>query len=153
MIRLIQVILLLGLPLSAQRKSLQDRSLTVCELLTQRNDHADHMVTVRGEIKEGPHGSYLVANPECKFQLIVKGVPWHNLIFLMPPLKHPGDLKLHANFEMDLRAELDVVSKVTKQHFNPDTDTLFETVNGLFRTFSDSDLDKRVNPVLPEGSS
>jgi hypothetical protein len=131
----------------------QEQALTVCDLLARRLQYADKLVTVRGEIKVGPHGSWLAADPECKYQLVTRGVTWERVIWLQNPLNRSSEPLYHADFEADLRAEQKLDSSVREQHFNLAKDRLVETFVGLFRTYADADLDHRVNPILPPNSA
>jgi hypothetical protein len=127
-----------------------EQTLTVCDLLAGRQQYADKLVTVRGEIKVGPHGSWLAADPECKYQLVTRGITWERVIWLQNPLNRSSEPLYHADFEADLRAEEKLDSSVHEQHFNLAKDRLVETFVGLFRTYAD--LDHRVNPILPRNS-
>ncbi len=149
MTRLVKFFVLVVLPLAGQPQSKLTVPVTVCELLSHREDYANRLVTVRGQVTEGPHGAYFTAGPECHFKLVTKGVTWRNLIYLSSPNNKSVDPAAHADFEVDLDAEAKIMTDIRRLNFNPKTDTLVETVVGLCRILED--LDHRVNPSLPDG--
>lgn len=145
------VLALLGvLVLDAQPLQQAGQPLTVCELLVHRQEYADKILTVRGEIKTGPHGAWLTAGPKCEYRILTKGVTWENEIWLQYPNNRSSDPAAHADFQVDWPAEETVNFAIKELGFDPQKDQLFETVTGLFRTYPD--LDRRVNPGLPAGS-
>jgi len=67
------------------------KPLSVCEVLERRAELMGRfetvegesktvpmreLVSVRGEVKSGPHGSYLIAAPTCTFKLRITGTTW-----------------------------------------------------------------------------
>ena len=138
--------------LDAESPLKQQKPLTICELLTHRGEFADKLVTVRGELKAGPHGGWLEADPDCKYRLVTKGVTWRNKIWLQYPNNRSPEASDHADFGFDRLTEIKLNSIVSGLGFDSTNDHLFETVIGLFRTFSDRDLDSRVNPNFPPGT-
>lgn len=127
----------------AQGKKQEDRPLSVCELIAHREEYNEKLVTVRGEVEVG-EGAWLDAGPDCKYQLVTKGVVWPIAIWLAYPNNRSIDPMDHADFGIDWRAEKAVNAIFTKLGFDPEKDHLYETFVGLFRTYLD--LDKRVNP-------
>lgn len=124
-----------------------DKPLSVCELLSKRLQYSGKMVVVRGEVKPGGHGPYLIASADCGVALVTKGVTWPNVVNLAYPDNRSKLVEYHADFEMDWRSVEKAESEEKRQRFNPETDRIFKTFSGLFETFSD--LENRVTPELP----
>jgi hypothetical protein len=122
--------------------------LTVCDLITQRDSYDGKLVTVRGEVIGSPEGTWLDADPSCGYHLVTNGVVWPNTIALAYPNNRSKDPNNHADFGIDWNAEKQADAIVDRLGFRADTDHLYETFVGLFRTYTD--LDKRVNPNMPD---
>ncbi len=136
--------------LSGQPTAGPKNPLTVCELVAHREQYADRIVAVRGELRVEPHGLWLSADSDCKNRLVTNGVSWPNTIYLEYPNKASQDSTDHADFDVDWAAEKRVNSIVNQLGFDPKKDRLFETIVGMFRTYLH--LENRVNPNLPQGS-
>lgn len=106
------------------------------------------IVTVRGEVRWGPHGDWLAASSDCEHTLITKGVEWPGVIYLAYPNNQAPDPDLHAGFKADIRAIAQDKKDLLRAGFNPDTDHLYRTYIGLFVTIAD--LENRVNPGIPD---
>jgi hypothetical protein len=128
----------------AQNIQQQGKPISVCQLLTHREDYNGRLVTVRGEVKGSSESAWLEADPDCNYKLITRGVVWPSIVSLAYPNSRSKDPMDKADFGVDWRAEESEGAVVRKLGFNPDKDHLFETFVGLFRTHLD--LDKRVNP-------
>ena len=56
---------------------------SVCDVLKDLKEFDGKMVSVRGTLLSGPHGSFITG--DCSFRLTVKGFTWPNLIWLTYP--------------------------------------------------------------------
>ena len=90
---------ILSILVQLQSSAPRNDTLSVCELITTRTEHSGRMVTVRGEVRYGGHGSYLVADANCSYRLITDGVTWPNVIYMEYPLG-PG------SFRVDWKSQL-----------------------------------------------
>ena len=131
----------------AQAEEKQAKPLSVCELIAHRIEYNGQLVTVRGEVKAGPHGGWLAPDSSCQYKLVTRGVEWPNLIFLTYPLKQSKDPDDHADFKVDWPAIKQADSRIMRAGFNADMDRLIETYVGKFVTYKD--LENRVNPGIP----
>jgi hypothetical protein len=105
------------------------------------------MVAIRGEVRQGGHGPWLAASPDCQYKLITRGVEWPNWIYLTYPSNESPRQEDHANFAVDWTALHHSQETVRRTGFNPDTDRIIKTYIGLFVTYPD--LIDRVNPITP----
>jgi hypothetical protein len=123
--------------------------LSICELVSRRAELAGRMVTVRGEVKAGGHGPYLIAPPSCGYRLITRGVAWPNVVYLAYPDNGSRIESYHADFQVDWRSVARAEEEEKHQGFNPASDRIFKTFTGLLVTYSD--LENRVTPGAPGG--
>lgn len=143
---IVNVVLSVGI-MCAQAAEKQTEQLSVCEVIAHRIEYNRKMVVVRGEVKAGGHGSWLLASSDCQYKLITRGVEWEKLIFLDYPDNESENETGHASFRVDLQAIQKAHEAVGRAGYNPETDRLIKTYIGLFVTYPD--LDKRVNPGIP----
>jgi hypothetical protein len=122
------------------------RPLSVCELIEHRMTYDRRVVTVRGEVKWGPHGDWLASSSVCQYKLTTKGVEWPAVIALAYPNNHSSDPDDHASFSVDWGAIAKDKEELRRAGFNPDSDRLYRTYVGLFITYPD--LENRVNPGI-----
>ena len=122
------------------------RPLSVCELIEHRMTYDRRVVTVRGEVKWGPHGDWLASSSVCPYKLTTKGVEWPAVIALAYPNNHSSDPDDHASFSVDWGAIAKDKEELRRAGFNPDSDRLYRTYVGLFITYPD--LENRVNPGI-----
>jgi hypothetical protein len=132
------------------RLVLAETPISVCELLERRVELNGRLVTVRGEVRSGPHGGWLTASSDCRYQLASKASPWPNYIWIMFPLNQTPYEEFHASFKVDFKSVRRAENKVRKLGFNDETDQLIETYVGRFVTYPD--LESRVNPPSLGGS-
>jgi hypothetical protein len=138
---------LFSLALHAQMPEEKLVPLSVCELIANRNDHNGRIISVRGEVKGGPHGEWMTASTDCRYQLISRGETWPNIIFLSYPNNRSPLDEDHANFNIDWDSIHQAEETIKRGGYKPGVDRLIETYVGRFVTYSD--LDKRVNPGVP----
>jgi hypothetical protein len=131
----------------AQAEEKQARPLSVCEVIAHRAEYNGLLVTVRGELRGGPHGGWLAPDSDCAYKLITRGVEWPNVIFMTYPLNQSKDADYHADFKVDWPAIERAEAQVTRARFNADVDRLIETYVGRFVTYPD--LENRVSPSVP----
>ena len=122
-------------------------ALSVCEVIAKRIEFNGQMVQVRGEVRFGGHGPYLVPSSVCPEKVVTRGVEWPNVIYLAYPISSSPNESDHAAFRVDWQTIRKTEGAVRRAKFNPDTDVLTETYAGLFVTYLD--LEKRVNPGIP----
>ena len=141
------------------------KPLSVCEVLQQRveltgrfetlrgeykNAPAERILSVRGEVKTGGHGSYLVAEPSCTFKLKAPSTTWPNglttrwtwpnFIWLEYANNKSGDESTRAPFEVDWVSVRQTERQALRQGFNSESDRLFETFTGLLVSYNELDL-------------
>jgi hypothetical protein len=132
---------------SSQEIEPRQKPLSVCEILQQRVDLMGRIVSVRGEVKAGGHGAYLIAAPACTFKLTTAGVTWPNFIYLEYPANKSPFESSHAPFEVDWISVRRAERQALRQGYNSATDQLFETFTGLLVSFDK--LDDRASPAAP----
>ena len=121
--------------------------LSVCDLIVRRTELDGRMVTVRGIVGGGGHGTFLRAQRSCAYELITRGVAWPNVVALTYPdnrSKIPAD---HANFKVDWGAIRRADNEAVRGGYDPKTNHEVATFIGLSITFSD--LENRVTPGMP----
>lgn len=121
--------------------------LSVCDLIIHRTELSGQMVTVRGTVAVGGHGTWLAASQDCAYKLITRGVVWPNIVYLTYPdnqSKSPSD---HAGFEVDWSAIRRADKEAVKGGYDPKANCEVATYTGLFVTYHD--LEDRVTPNLP----
>ncbi len=133
----------------AENRQQQGQILSVCNLIAQRDKYDGKVVTVRGELKSGTEGSWLINATECDSRLVTKGVVWPNIVHLAYPNNRSSNPMDQADFAIDWGAEKRIGAWVLRSGFNPDRDHLIETFVGLFRTYPD--LENRVSPNMQDG--
>lgn len=140
--------------------------LSVCEVLERRtelmgryetlqgeykNAAVQRIISVRGEVKPGGHGPYLIAEPSCAFELrtspttwpnglITRGAAWPNIIWLEYPSNKPGHDYSHAPFEVDWNSVRQTDRQVLRQRYNSASDRLLMTYTGLLVSFDTLEL-------------
>lgn len=144
---LVAFLLLAGTMASAQTPEPGTPPLSVCEALAKRTDFQRRMIKVRGEVRSGGHGAYLVPSAICSDKVVTRGVEWPNVIFLTYPNNASPSETDHASFRIDWRTIRKTQNAIRRAPFNPDTDRIIETYTGLFETYLD--LEKRVSPGVP----
>jgi hypothetical protein len=132
--------------LATQTTGDRARPLSVCDLIEHRVTYNRRVVTLRGEVKWGPHGDWLASSSVCQYKLTTKGVEWPAVIALAYPNNHSSDPDDHARFSVDWASIAKDKEELRRAGFNPDTDRLYETYVGLFVTYPD--LENRVNPGI-----
>lgn len=135
--------------LLAQVALKQETPLSVCELITNRAKYHRQMVNVRGDVYGGVHGAWLAAPPGCQYKLTTRGIEWANVIFLAYPSENPRNVDEYAAFRVDWQSIRRTEETVKHAGFNPAVDHTVKTYRGMFITYLDEDLDKRVNPDIP----
>ena len=149
-----------------QESEPRQKPLSVCEVLQQRVELAgrfetlrgeyqtapvERIISVRGEVKAGGHGEYLVAKPSCTFKLTTTpttwpnglttpGAIWPNFIWLEYANNKSGDESTRAPFEVDWASVRRTERQALSQGYNPATDQLFETFTGLLVSFDRLEL-------------
>ena len=118
-------------------------TLSVCEAISERGTYNGRVVGIRGEVKAGGHGSYFVASSECKYQIVVKGVRWPNVIYLDFPNNRSREDDDHANFTVDWKTIEKAAEVVRGSRFQEGLDRLIATYVG--RLVAVGDLEKRTN--------
>jgi hypothetical protein len=115
------------------------------------------LVSVRGEVKFGPHGPYLIAAPTCTFKLTITGTTWPsglttpgatypNVIWVEYPINTSRFEPLYAPFEVDWVSVRRAEGQARRQGYHSASDQLFETFTGLLVSY-----DKLEMPALPGG--
>jgi hypothetical protein len=106
----------------------------------------ERIISVRGEVKQGGHGPYLIAAPSCTFKLtttsttwpnglITPGATWPNVIWLQYANNKSGDESARAPFELDWISVRRAAGEERRQRYNPASDQLFETFTGLLVSY------------------
>jgi hypothetical protein len=139
-------LVILGMSISllyGQEPELGPKALSVCDLMRQRTALMGQIVTVRGEVKAGGHGAYLIASSTCDFKLITRGVTWPNVVELAYPDNRARFEIFHAPFETDWKSIRQSEGQSRRQGFNPETDQKYETFTGLVVSYQN--LEDRVS--------
>jgi hypothetical protein len=150
------------------------KPMSVCEVLQRRLELSgrfetlsgenktapvERIVYVRGEVRGGGHGVYLVAQPSCTFKLTATGTTWPNglttpggtfpnVIYLEYPVNTSRFESDHAPFEVDWVSVRRTERQALRQRYNPASDHLFETFTGLLVSFDQLEL-PRASPAAP----
>lgn len=150
------------------------KPLSVCEVLRQRvelmgrfetlrgeykNAPVERIISVRGEVKPGGHGPYLIAEPSCTFKLIttsttwpngltIPGATWPNVIWLEYPINTSRFESFHAPFEVDWVSVRQAERQALRQGYSSKSDQLFETFTGLLVSYDELAL-PRASPAAP----
>ncbi len=147
---------------SSQEAEPPQKPLSVCEVLQRRTElmgrletlqgeyktiHNGRTISVRGEVKFGPHGAYLIAAPTCTFRLITGIMPWPNVIFLEYPINTSRFESDHAPFEVDWISVKHAEGQVERQGYHSASDQLFETFTGLLVSYDQ--LEGGTSPIGP----
>jgi hypothetical protein len=136
------------------------KPLSVCEVLQRRVEltgrfetlsgeyktaPVERIISVRGEVKAGGHGAYLVAEPSCTFKLrapittwpngLTTRWTWPNFIWLEYANNKSGVESTRAPFEVDWVSVRRTERQALRQGFDPASDQLFETFTGLLVSF------------------
>jgi hypothetical protein len=148
------------------------KPLSVCEVLQRRaelmgrfetlqgeykNQPVPRIISVRGEVKFGPHGAYLIAAPTCTLKLTTTsttwpsglttpGATWPNVIHLEYPINTSRFESDHAPFEVDWVSVRRAEGQARRQSYHSASDQLFETFTGLLVSYDKLDM-----PALPGG--
>jgi len=140
---------ILGVLLAARSLWSADNAapISVCEALSHRTEYSSHLITVRGEVKGGGHGAWLVASEDCRFKLVTKGLTWSNIIYLTYPENRSPLQEDHADFQVDWKSIQKAADAAREARFDPEKDRIFETFVGLFVTYFD--LENRVSAGIP----
>ena len=169
---IVGVLMSLGL-CSGQESESQQKPLSVCEVLQQRveltgrfetlrgeykNAPVERIISVRGEVKSGGHGAYLVAEPSCTFKLTTPGTigpngltihwTWPNVIYLEYANNKSDYESTRAPFEVDWGSVRRTERQAQRQGYNHESDQLFETFTGLLVSFDRLDLPP-ASPAAP----
>ena len=158
-----------------QESEPRQKSLSVCEVLQRRVELTgrfealrgryrrtvpmQQIISVRGEVKAGGHGEYLIAEPSCTFNLTAtgttwpngittRGATWPNVIWLEYADNKSGDESTHAPFEVDWVSVRQAEREARRQGYDSATDQLFETFTGLLVSYDDLEL-PRASPTAP----
>ncbi len=134
--------------LATQAMGDRARPLSICDLIEHRTTYNRRVVTVRGEVRWGPHGDWLSPSSGCRYKLTTKGVEWPALIALAYPNNESSNPDDHASFSVDWAAIAKDKEELHRSGFNADSDHLYRTYVGLFITYPD--LENRVNPGIRE---
>jgi hypothetical protein len=147
------------------------RTLSVCEVLERRAElmgrfetlrgeyrtaPVERIISVRGEVKAGGHGPYLVAEPSCTFKLTTSsttwpnglttpGATWPNVIWLEYPDNKSRFEGSPAPFEVDWISVRQAEAQERRQRHKSDADQLFETFTGLLLSYDELEL--RASPA------
>jgi hypothetical protein len=150
------------------------KPLSVCEVLQQRvelmgryetlrgeykNAPVERIISVRGEVKPGGHGSYLIAEPSCTFKLTTTsttwpnglttpGATWPNVIWLEYPSNRSRFESSHAPFELDWISVRRAEAQARRQGYKSESDQPFETFTGLLVSYDELEL-PRAAPAAP----
>ena len=120
--------------------------VSVCDLVAHRAELNNKIVTVRGIVEAGGHGTFLSAAPSCTYTLMTRGVLWPNII----ALSYPNNSSLvptdHAKFRIDWRSIRVAEDAALRAGYDPHVDREVATFVGLFVTYGD--LENRVSPGL-----
>ena len=142
------------------------KPLSVCEVLERRAElvgrfetlrgeyrtaPAERTISVRGEVKAGGHGPYLIAAPSCTFKLTTisttwpnglttPGTTWPNVIWLEYANNKSGDESTRAPFEVDWTSVRRAKDQALRQRCCSASDQLFETFTGLLVSYDDLEL-------------
>ncbi len=125
----------------------QNARLTACDALTNRLHYNGQLVAIRGEVRAGGHGPYMIPEGACSYELITGGVAWPNKINLTYPNNRSPIETDHAPFSLDTRALRKADEYLERMGFRPGIDTEIATYVGLFVTYPD--LDNRVSIGVP----
>jgi hypothetical protein len=143
-----------------QESEPRQKPVSVCEVLQQRVEltgrfvslHGEYkaapverIISVRGEVKAGGHGAYLIAEPPCTFKLrapvttwpngLTTRWTWPNVIWLQYANNKSGDESTRAPFEVDWTSVKRAERQALRQGYDPTSDQLFETFSGLLVSF------------------
>lgn len=133
---------------SSQETEPPQKPLSVCEVLQRRAElmgrfetlegeyktaHKGRTVTVRGEVKFGGHGAYLIAAPTCTFKLTTGFASWPNVIFVQYPINTSRFESEHAPFEVDW-ISVKQAERQSRGHRSA-SDQLFQTFTGLLVSY------------------
>jgi hypothetical protein len=148
---------------SSQEAEPQQEPLSVCEVLQRRaelmgrfetlqgeykTEHNGRTVTVRGEVKFGPHGAYLIAAPTCTFKLTTGFASWPNVIFLEYPINSSSPFEsTYAPFEVDWVSVRHARGEVERQGYHSASHQLLETFTGQLVSFDK--LEAGTSPIGP----
>lgn len=147
------------------------KPLSVCEVLERRAElmgrfetirgeyktaPVERIISVRGEVKAGGHGPYLIAEPSCTFKLTTTsttwrnglttpGATWPNVIWLEYPSNTSGFEGFHAPFEVDWVSVRRAEVQERGQRRKSDSDQLFKTFTGLLVSYDELEL--RASPA------
>jgi hypothetical protein len=156
-----------------QESELREKPLSVCEVLERRAELMGRfetqagdsktvpgrgLVSVRGEVKSGPHGSYLAAAPTCTFKLRITGTTWPsgfttpgaaypNIIWLDYPVNTSRFESSHAPFEVDWVSVRRAEGQARRQGCCSVSDQLFETFTGLLVSYDKFEM--QASPAAP----
>jgi hypothetical protein len=142
------------------------KPLSVCEVLERRAElmgrfetlqgeyktaPVERIISVRGEVKYGGHGPYLVAAPTCRFQLrtssttwpnglTTPGPVWPNVIWLEYANNKSGDESARAPFEVDWSSVRRAEAQERRQGCCSESDQLFKTYTGLLVSYDELEV-------------
>lgn len=125
--------------------------ISVCELIAHRMGYTGRMVAVRGAEGVGGHGVYLMADRDCAYRLVTRGVEWPNVIWLTYPDNKSPDQTTHAHFKVDLKSVNRANDAVLRAGYRWEDDIEVVTYVGLFVTYGDDELGIRANAGIPGG--
>ncbi len=113
------------------------RTISVCELLSRRIDYNGKMIKVRGEVKGGGHGVWLVADTNCDFRVVTDSVVWPNYIYLTYPSPKKEHGEMYAEFVVDADSVAAAERTIQRAGFQEGKDRIFQTFIGRFVTYGD----------------
>jgi len=156
-----------------QESEPRQRPLSVCEVLQRRVEltgrfetlrggyktaPVERIISVRGEVKAGGHGEYLIAEPSCTFKVTTPGMTWPNglttrwtypnVIYLEYANNKSGHESTRAPFEVDWVSVRQTERQALRQRYDPASDQLLETFTGLLVSYDELEL-PRASPGAP----
>jgi hypothetical protein len=150
------------------------KPLSVCEVLERRAElmgrfetlrgeystaPVERIISVRGEVKFGGHGPYLIAAPSCTFKLTTTsttwpsglttlGATWPNIIWLEYPINTSPFESSHAPFEVDWISVRRAEREELRRGYHSASHQLFETFTGLLVSYDTLEFRAPASPLI-----
>jgi hypothetical protein len=150
------------------------KPLSVCEVLERRAElmgrfetlkgeyktaPVERIISVRGEVKYGGHGPYLIAAPSCTFKLrttsttwpnggTIPGQSWPHVIWLEYADNKTRFESFHAPFEVDWISVRQTEAQERRQRCCSASDQLFETFTGLLVSYDELEIRSSASPLI-----